>query len=201
MAMSGCSSQKAINADTKKSPPINETSQQPKTEYIKNYSLGDFGGHKVYTGSAYKVPNTTRTYQPHGKGTLYVNDRKSLEGNFKNGFLDGQGIKYMSHYIGNDHKTMDEMVPGSDYETVIEYEGGFKNGEYDGKGKLYNITWVYPGKPGEGKYYLYYEGDFFNGHEDREGSGTYYYPDGTVKYKGKLSEMPTDLPTYREKGM
>lgn len=137
-------------------------------------------------GKKYELINTVNN-------TGYTQSYQCIyEGNFKDGLYNGQGKEY--HYDA-------EYTFEKDTEEFphLYYEGEFIQGKYCGNGILYNTTEKYIGSFFDGKYNGYgtqwilnsssskvyrYEGIY---ESNQSTSGTSYYEDGNIKYKGEFN--------------
>jgi len=126
-----------------------------------------------------------------GKGVLYSYDGEliSYEGDFKEGFYDGEGKQYKDGhliYLG-EFKDGKYSGTGTLYNISsgeVLYSGEFKNGLYDGEGKLYD---THSAK-------IIYEGKFENG--KRKGKGVLYDKLGIPIFEGDFRDDSIDYVSH-----
>ena len=117
----------------------------------------------------------------HGNGKLFYKDKNiKYEGEFKNDNLDGKGKYYYKNGESYDGQWLNGKKHGKgiyyyknnkdDRYLKKKYEGDFINDLFEGQGR-YNYE--------NGEYYI---GQWKNG--NREGEGTEFFENGTIKRKG-----------------
>jgi antitoxin component YwqK of YwqJK toxin-antitoxin module len=137
--------------------------------------------------------------QYNGYGIEFISNTIQTEGIYKNGLLNGKGIAYATSLV-DPEENLDYQNSGQDANVTtmslipipeIVYEGGFKKGLMSGDGKAYytrmiamNGGEVYTPESNYGP--LMIEGSFKD--DKPNGKATYYYFDGTVKYKGLVKK-------------
>ena len=158
---------------------INEEDLIKKFNYIMNI----YGEIKYeYKTEVYKNGNKYigefKNKKRNGKGIMYYNDdeenRKLLDGEWKDGMIEGQCTLYWNNgdrYKGDFKNNKKEGNGIFYYSNGCRYEGEFKNDKKDGKGKFY---W----KNGDR-----FEGDWKN--DKSYGNGIIYYHNGN-KCEGSL---------------
>lgn len=109
----------------------------------------------------------------NGRGTITYKDGKRLEGEFKDGKIEGFGTLYT--------KT-----------GFVKYEGNYHNDEFHGQGTLHNEDPQTSNEPVDfkdftklGNNWKKYEGDFKKG--KKQGVGTLYLLDGS-RYYGEFND-------------
>lgn len=135
------------------------------------------------------------------------------KGEFKNGLPDGEGKEYSYdtvydfekekfvskylHYEGQFVKGKHNGI-GTLYNVSSKYEGSFFDNEFNGYGSywfkdddlIYKVTGVYSNGELEGEAIKYFPGGSvcFDGiyENDKAVSGTTYYEDGSIRYKGGM---------------
>ncbi|MCB0661157.1 MAG: caspase family protein [Saprospiraceae bacterium] len=138
-----------------------------------------------------------------GRGTYLYPSGAKYVGQFKNGFIHGNGTLYFSTghiYVGEWAYQFREGTGKFTYANGDEYNGQFKKSKFDGRGTMqyhngdsYTGAWKNSLPNGVGTYTFSsgerYEGDFKNGQFD--GQGTMSYDDGS-KYIGTWKKNEKD---------
>ena len=114
-------------------------------------------GEKKYDNDKYQ--GELKNGKPEGFGKYTWRNNKCYIGQWKNGKKEGKGAKY---HIS--------ALPGNKIKYFMTYDGYFVNDKYDGEGK-----------------YIWTNGEYYKGQGskgERNGKGTDYYKDGTIRYEG-----------------
>merc|ERR1712232_1312109 len=145
----------------------------------KNIKLDDGSNNSNHITGKYTGYMQAKTENPHGEGTLRLNDFSLYIGKWNNGLYNGNGV-----YI---------------WENGDLYYGHWMNGKQHGKGafawsdgRLYSGNYEFGLTEGNGimtwPYGASYEGQF---HKDkRNGRGLYSYPDGRIYSGGFCDDRP-----------
>ena len=163
------------------------------------YAEDDLSGRKEYEGA-------WANDRFHGYGVFRWNSGSVYEGNFSEGYRDGEGIytysaasacvRYEGNYVKDKVNGFGKLI----YRDGSCYEGDFKNGKLDGQGKMtyaaddslgrreYEGAWANDWFHGHGVLRWnsgsVYEGNFSEGYRDGEGIYTYSAASACVRYEG-----------------
>ncbi|XP_018592023.1 MORN repeat-containing protein 1-like [Scleropages formosus] len=163
---------------------------------VRNLLRDGFGVY-VYPNSFFRYEGQWRMGKKHGRGKFIMKDGSFYEGDFVDGEIEGNGVRYWARtgdsYSGQFHCGELHGFGVMEYGSGHRYEGQFSYGLREGHGVLSDkVGHRYEGsfhenkKHGEGKMKFRngdrYEGDWLL--DQRQGHGVMRYRDGSV-YEGQ----------------
>lgn len=156
-------------------------------KYIGEFNEGYFDGYGIKSLDAYiagigDIP--VESVLLDEESSIIIQKGEYYEGYFKEGFENGDGIRYTKSLESNDYSfDIGEFKKDTwngqmkvYHGNVLIYDGETKNGNYHGKGTQYYY--------GTGN--LQYEGEFVN--SEYQGKGTLYDEQGNIIHKGEFLE-------------